>query len=63
MLTFLGAIVAFLIARAMWDAVKVYARKCGELPIVWLVKTLLILAALSGIILVFGAGMLYAFAR
>lgn len=63
MLTFLGAIVAFLIARAMWDAVKVYAKRCGELPIVWLVKTLLILAALGGIVVAFGAGLLYAFSR
>ena len=60
--TFRGAIVAFLIARAMWDAVKVYARKAGELPLVWLFKTSAILLALVCVVGGLGMFCLYAFA-
>ena len=63
MVTFLIATLGFLFARVLWHAVRHYAKICGELPLVWFVKTLLIVGALCGIVAAMGFGLVWAFAE
>lgn len=37
-MTFVWALLGFLMARLLWDAIKHFARQCGELPIIWFMK-------------------------
>ena len=63
MTTFLLALFGFLVARILWSTVKHFARQCGELPIVWFTKTVLILAGLACVIGATLGGFLYALSR
>jgi len=45
--TFFLAILGFLIARSLWDFVKVRAHERNQLPLVWLFQVLMLLALLA----------------
>lgn len=47
MTTFFLAILGFLIARSLWDFVKVRAHERNQLPLVWLFQVLMLLALLA----------------
>jgi NhaP-type Na+/H+ and K+/H+ antiporter len=63
MTTFLLALFGFLMARLLWNTIQHFAKKCGELPIVWFFKTVLIFGALAGLIGGMGLFFLYALSR
>lgn len=44
---FVGAIFAYLFARAMWNFVVARAKACHQLPLIWLLQT-------SGLLIAFG---------
>lgn len=63
MLDFFAALFGYLMARLIWDAVKHYAAKQGELPLVWALKVFCLLAALGTIVGGLGLFVIYAFSR
>jgi hypothetical protein len=63
MFTFIYALFGFLLARLIWNAIVHFARKRGELPIVWAAKTAGLVALLVGIVGAFGFAILYVIAR
>ena len=63
MTTFLLALFGFLMARLLWNTIQHFAKQCGELPIVWFTKTVLILAGLACVIGATLGGFLYALSR
>jgi hypothetical protein len=63
MFTLIEALTGFLVARLLWNAIVHFARKRGELPIVWVAKTAGLVALLVGIVGIFGFAILYVIAR
>jgi len=63
LLEIVGGIIAFLFARATWHFVCVRAKAMNELPLVWLAKTSMLVAAFCGIVGFFIAGLLFCLAE
>ena len=63
MTTFLLALFGFLMARLLWNTIQHFAKQCGELPIVWFFKTLVIWGAMAMLIGATLGGFLYALSR
>jgi hypothetical protein len=59
-MTFVFALLGFLMARLLWDAIKHFARKQDELPIIWFAKTATLLFALM--MLLGGVSVLFLYA-
>ena len=60
MFTFIEFLFGFLIARLVWDAVKHFAKKSGELPIVWFFKTAVLLVLVGAFVMFFGTLLIFA---
>jgi hypothetical protein len=49
---FVGAIFAYLFARAMWNFVVTRAKACHQLPLIWLIQTTGLLIAFACVTLI-----------
>lgn len=63
MLTFCLALFGFLMARLLWNTIQHFARRCGELPIVWFFKTVALVAAFAALIGGTGLFFIYCIAK
>jgi prolipoprotein diacylglyceryltransferase len=63
MFDFFCALLGYLAARLVWDAIRRMAARAGEMPIVWAFKTLCLLMVLCSIVGMFGMILIYAVSR
>jgi predicted membrane protein len=63
MTTFLLALFGFLMARLLWNTIQHFAKRCGELPIVWFFKTAMIAVACAALVGGMGLFFVYCLSR